>query len=135
VRWFEALPAERRAEFERSHREGLRRDDLLARQSRRRVARDVLQTTLLFLVADQVAPHASAGSVLAALVSGVALGLVCLALNADRVLTGALGCAAFFLLQWLSRGGLTGLHLFLFMPVGAVCVYLGWRREEREYDA
>ena len=134
VPWFEALPAERRRAMRRAHVDELRRDDQLARNHRRRRFRDVLQMTALFLVADQLfAPHASLGSGLASVAVGALLGLLGSLVHADRILTGFVGGAAFFLVQLVSRGGLTGMHMFLFFPVGALCMYLGYRREERAY--
>ena len=39
-----------------------------------------------------------------------------------------IGGWSFVLMQWWSRGGLSAMNLFFFLPVIAACAYLGWRR-------
>ena len=134
--WFEALPAERREEIERSFRAELWKDCDLVENQRRHVYVDVGLASALFLVFDQLfAPHATAASGCLALVVGALVGLLCAAIHANRLLSGVIGLAAFFLVQVLSRGGLSALHMFVFYPFGALCMLLGYKREERSYDA
>ena len=134
--WFEALPVERREEMERSFREDLRRYCDLVQRQRRHAYVDIGLASALFLVFDQFfAPHATGASGVFAVAVGAAVGFLCVLIHANRLLSGAVGLAAFFLVQVLSRGGLTGLHMIIFYPFAALCMLLGYKREERSYDA
>src|SRR5262245_54124961 len=128
--WFKALPHERRARMNREWREGLVRDRCLQQGERRRLARGSFEMALLFALANGFCPGDALWTYSAAFAVGGAVGLGLEALRAARLLSAMLGLAGFFLFQWLSRGGLSALHLFVLLPVGAISAYLGMRREE-----
>jgi hypothetical protein len=129
--WFRELPAERRAAFTLAWRSGLERGGELMRLERRRALVEHAKMAGLFALGDLVAPRGDAWSLLWALVVGSGVSLVLERLDAGRLSSGVIGMSAFFLLQWIERGGLSALHMLLFFPFGCACAYRGWQREER----
>lgn len=129
--WYEALPAEKQAAFDAEWRASLARDAVLGRLDVHRGRREILQVVALFAVADLVCPGRSLVSFAAALVVGAATGALLHKLDAGRFRTSALGIAAFLALQVLTRGGLSGLHMFVLFPAICCLAYWGYLREER----
>lgn len=128
--WFRALPHERRARMNREWRTELARGRGLVLDERRALWRAGLAPALAFAIFDAICPGADLGTLVLTALLGYALGLALHALRAGSILWGTAGQVVFFLLQWVTRGGLSGAHLFWFLPVAVTFLALGQRREE-----
>ncbi len=128
--WFRALPHQVRARFNRRWREeGEEERELWTRQAREILRAGALQA-LAFAVLNGFCPGDTLASYLMCLLMGMGLGMLLGALRADRLCSGVAGLILFVSLQWMTRGGLSAAHLFMFLPAGAVSAYLGIEREE-----
>jgi len=127
--WFRALPPARQEEFHRACRERAERDLELERTARRRELRSAAEVAIVFALMDQCCPGRDALTLVLAATLGAAVGFTLERRNAGHVLSGSGALVAFFLLQTLTRGGLSAVHLFWFFPVGALCAILALRRE------
>jgi len=114
----------------REWRAGLARDHQLVRNETRRVLVSAWRLALLFAVANGFCPGDALGTYLGAFAVGGLLGVLLERMRAARLLSATLGLLVFFLFQWISRGGLSALHLFVLLPVGAISAHLGTAREE-----
>jgi hypothetical protein len=130
--WFQALSEERQAAFHDDFRGRVERALEQFRRHDRRLSVDAVQTGLLFLGFDLLCPFGGLGTAFMALAIGNLLGSVLTLLDAGRVSSGSFGLLTFFLFQWISRDGLTGVHLFFFMPVGILAAAQGLRRENAD---
>ena len=122
------MPGEHRDRLNREWREGLARDVSLVRRAREDVAREAVEHAGVFLIFDLFCPGNNAWTLVAAIVVGALAGACCRKLQAAQPLSATIGGGSFFVLQWITRGGISAFHLFWFLPVIAACAYLGWRR-------
>jgi hypothetical protein len=129
--WFQALPAEQRAEYVREHRARHARLAHLVDRERKLGWIDAAQFAALFALADVLTRNSSVSTVLLALPVGCVLGYTSSRLAWNEVLTGALALAAFFVFELVTRMGLSGNQMFLCVPVGFIAVWLAWRRDDR----
>lgn len=127
--WFRALPHARRAQMNREWRAGLAREHELVRSETRATLESALRMGVLYAVCNGFCPGDAGVTYLGAFVVGGMLGILLERLRAARLLSALLGLAVFFVFQWLSRGGLSPLHLFVLLPVGAISAHLGMKRE------
>ena len=131
--WFKRLPARVREEIVRDWRANEARYVELERHARRRVLHAIARMSALFAIADVACPETSLASFVTSLATGAVLGLAGERLDADRLVTGSVGLASFIALQWITRSGLSALHMLIFFPFGAMCAYLGYLREEPDW--
>jgi hypothetical protein len=129
--WFQALPADQRAEYVREHRAKHERLAQLVDRERKIGLVDAAQFAALFALADVLSRNSSASTMLLALLVGGIVGYVSSRLGWNEVLTGALALAVFFVFELVSRMGLSGTQMFLCVPVGFTSVWLAWRRDDR----
>jgi hypothetical protein len=129
--WFQALPAEQRAEYVREHRAKLGRLAELVDREKKIGLVDAAQFAVLFTLADVLTRNSSAITILLALLVGGVVGYLSSRLGWNEVVTGALALAVFFVFELVSRMGLSGTQMFLCVPVGFTSVWLAWRREDR----
>jgi hypothetical protein len=132
--WFEALPAEKRAEFVAEWHASLARDAELARREVHGVRREALVSAGLMVFADLAAPRCTLLSFAGALVLGAAVAALLEKLRAERFLSGSIALALFLAWQYATRGGLSGMLVCPMLFVFACFAYRGWLREERGYD-
>ena len=126
--WFQALPEAHRERLQREWRAGLEHDAQLVRRAGTDLAREAIEHATVFGFFDLCCVGQNAGSTVAAVVVGALAGAACKQLDAAQVLSAMIGGWSFVLMQWWSRGGLSAMNLFFFLPVIAACAYLGWRR-------
>lgn len=127
--WFRALSKEKQEQFHRAVQDDGARDIELLRQLRLRYQRSALLTAATFGAFDWFCPGGGVPAVVLALMVGGMLGALLEHFRAARTLSGSLALVVFFLFEWITRNGLSGLHLFLLFPVGAICAIQGLRRE------
>jgi hypothetical protein len=129
--WFLALPVDERTEYLREHRARHERFALLIEREKKRGLVDAAHFAALFALADLLTRNSSAISLLLVPLVGGVIGFVSSRLAWNEVLTGALTLAAFFVLELVTRNGLSGTQMFVCVPVGFTAVWLTWRRDDR----
>lgn len=130
--WFQKLPHERRVRMNREWRAGLARDRELGRNQRRVALAEGLRIGALFALGNGFCPGDAFWTYLAAFALGVPVGVLLERLHADRLLSGLLGLALFFLYTCISRGpslACAFLSLVVGCMVGMISSHLGVRRE------
>jgi len=131
--WFKKLPHEHRARMNREWRAGLARDCELGRNQRRVALIEGLRVGALFAIGNGFCPGDALWTYLAAFVVGLPVGLLLERLRADRLVSGLLGLASFFLHVCVSRGGpslaAALISLLIGFMVGMISAHLGVRRE------
>ncbi len=132
--WFEELPEDVRQGMTHEWRSGLARDAELRARDRNRAILEVAQVAAVFGLFDLLCPAGGPGTFLSAIALGGLVGAAVVLVDASRLGCVLLGLPAFFLHQWLTLGGLTGIHLLLFFLFGCVLAVYGWRREERAFE-
>jgi hypothetical protein len=129
--WFLALPPERRAEMVHEHERRQLRGFELAHRERTLPWREAPLLAGVWAIADVACRHATAGSVLCALVLGGMLGWVSVRFDAGVNTTVAVGLAAFMAFECAANAGWSALHLLVFPAVGIVTYFVANRREDR----
>lgn len=128
--WFERLPLERQVEMAREHARRVELPPQLDRRERRRRRVEALQTGAVFAVAGWICSRWELAPALVCALLGTLFGWVCSRLDLKRLSTGALAVALFLGAQYLLHGWIF-LVFFACLPVGAICAWIGWGREER----
>lgn len=127
--WFQALSIERQEAFHAEFRARVEGDLARFHAHDRRLAAEALSTGLVFAVFDYLCPSGGLGTAVLAMALGTLVGWFLQWLEAGRVRSGTLALVTFFVFQWISRGGPSGLHLFLFLPVAVLASLQGLKRE------
>lgn len=130
--WFRKLAPEKQEELNAACRREAAHHEELLREERRRLGGSGLQVAALYLAIDVACPGRALSNACLAVIAGGLVGVLLERLCAGRVLSGSIGVAVFFLLQLLTRQGLSALHMFWFFPVAASAAILGLRRENGE---
>jgi hypothetical protein len=129
--WIDRLPDAWRRDIAEARAADARRNRELDRAAVRTRFLETAQMGGAFLLTDLACRHATFATSSGSLAVGLVVGWIASYFALARFSTCALGLAAMFVAQWTLRGGLTGLHMFVFFPFATACAYLGWRREER----
>jgi hypothetical protein len=124
------LPDAERAKYVREHRAKHARMHELVGQEQKREWISALQMGLVLAGADIVSAHGSSVTIVLALVVGAALGWASMRLSANEVVTGATTLGVFFVLELITRRGVSATQLFVCFPVGFIAAWLTWRRQD-----
>ena len=132
--WFLELPPDRQAELTREWQMRSAVWEQLSQAGRRRLAIEMAQTACAFAVADLICPLRSFVTFILFALCGALNGFIGNRADLGQVRTSALGLASFFVLQLVTRNGLSVMQMLVCFPLGCVCAYLGWRRSDRAFD-
>lgn len=131
--WFKNLPEEYQERFGKHFEEELERSQELDRRERFRVWKDAGAGAAVLALFDFFCPGQSTETTLMAAVVGAVLGWLTCVMDATRNYAAVMGMSVFLGYQLTTRGGLSVLHFFWVVIVGAIFAYLGFKREERHY--
>ena len=127
--WFQKLSPEQQSRLHSTYQQSAGHDMEMVASVRRRLTITCIQCAALLGIFDALCPSASIWTVLVGAVSGASLGALLYWVAAARILSSTLAMLVFLLLEIGTRGGLSPLHFFWCVAVGAIAGLLSLRRE------